>query len=60
MPKKNRFDWGVNKSDDTVHHISWPWDDNDDEPMTFKDGHPDERDAAEDYESSRLSHSEDD
>lgn len=51
MSKKNRFSWGKDDSSEEIHHIEWPWDEDDDE--TDFDGHPDERYGAEDYFDSR-------
>ena len=51
MPKKNRFDWGVSKSDDTVHHIEdkYAWAYEEDSEANEED----ESYGAEDYVSSR-------
>lgn len=48
MSKHSSGDWGAQYSDDEVHHIDWPWDEDDDEI-----DEDDESYGADDYNSSR-------
>ena len=42
MSKKNNFSWGKDDSSHEVHHISWPWDDDDDEMDENDESYADE------------------